>query len=421
MEVLPNIGVGNVSVSGDAGGPSRSSSSVHLAKQDVHLLIGSDGGINEKQTVAIAGGAAGDKLVLTYSGQPTAELAYDATSAQVAAALKSLNNIGDNDVPVTDGDPDGWVVEFKGALAKTDVPAITGVCGKNEKQTVVVTGGAAGDKLVLTYDGQSTGELAYDATSAEIAAALKALNNIGDTDVAVTDGDPAGWVVEFTGALAKTDVPAITGVCGKNEKQTMVVTGGAAGDKLVLTYDGQSTGELAYDATSAEIATALKALNNIGDNDVAVTDGDPAGWVVEFTGALAKTDVPAITGVCGKNEKQTVVVTGGAAGDKLVLTYDGQSTAELAYDATSAEIAAALKALNNIGDTDVAVTDGDPAGWVVEFTGDAGEDRRAGPHRRLRKEREADHRPGRRRFRWHVYAHLRRSDDRPDSLQRLGR
>ena len=74
-----------------------------------------------------------------------------------------------------------------------------------------------------------------------------------------------------------------------------------------------------------------------------MTDGDPAGWVVEFIGALAKTDVPAITGVCGKNEKQTVVVSGGAAGDKLVLTYDGQSTAELAYDATSAEIAGGLE------------------------------------------------------------------------------
>ena len=370
LELLPNIGTGNVGVTGNAGGPYTVEFKGALAKQDFPLLVGvGEGAVNEQQTVVVTGGEAADRLVLTYDGQSTAEVAYDATSAEVAAALKALSNIGDNDVAVTDGDPAGWVVEFKGALAHTDVVALAGVCGKNEQQTVVVTGGAVGDKLVLTHDGQSTAELAYDATSAEIATALKALNNIGDSDVTVTDGDPAGWVVEFTGALAKTDVPALTGVCGKNEKQTVVVTGGAVGDKLVLTYDGQSTAELAYDATSAEIATALKALNNIGDSDVAVTDGDPAGWVVEFTGALAKTDVPALTGVCGKNEKQTVVVTGGAVGDKLVLTYDGQSTAELAYDATSAEIATALKALNNIGDSDVTVTDGDPAGWVVEFTG----------------------------------------------------
>ena len=197
---------------------------------------------------------------------------------------------------VTDGDPAGWVVEFIGALAKTDVPAITGVCGKNEKQTVVVTGGAAGDKLVLTYDGQSTGELAYDATSAQIAAALKALNNIGDSDVAVTDGDPAGWVVEFTGALAKTDVPAITGVCGKNEKQTISLDDGVTDGTFTLTAAAQTTGDIAFDATAADIQAALVLLSTIGVGQVSVTGPAGGPWVVEFTGTLAHTDVLALTG-----------------------------------------------------------------------------------------------------------------------------
>ena len=137
--------------------------------------------------------------------------------------------------------------------------------------------------------------------------------------MAVTDGDPAGWVVEFTGALAKTDVPAITGVCGRNEKQTIVVTGGAAGDKLVLTYGGNRPARSAYDATTAEIAAALEALNNIARSDVAVTAGDPAGWVVEFLGDLAKTDVPPLTGVCGKNEKQTIGLDDGVSDGTFTL------------------------------------------------------------------------------------------------------
>jgi len=371
LEALSNIGVGNVSVSGNAGGPYTVEFIVALAKTDVSLLVGVDGGINEKQTVVVTDGAANDKLILTYSGQSTAELAYNATSAQIATALKLLNNIGDTDVAVTDGDPAGWVVEFIGALAKTDVAAITGVCGKNEKQTVVVTDGAANDKLILTYSGQSTAELAYDATSAQIATALKLLNNIGDNDVAVTDGDPAGWVVEFIGALAKTDVVAITGVCGKNEKQTVVVTGGAANDKLILTYSGQSTGELAYDATSAQIATALKLLNNIGDNDVAVMDGDPAGWVVEFIGALAKTNVVAITGVCGKNEKQTVGIPDTVDIGTFTLTYSGQTTAAIAYNANAAAVQTALEDLSNVevGDVEVTGGPGPSADWVVEFKG----------------------------------------------------
>ena len=416
------IYVGRTGVTVDKGYPLPAGQELEVQVEDiskVHVVATPAG--NSQQIVTVAGDIAGEHFTLTLDGHTTGPIAVEAAHGDVEDALKVLPNIGVGNVSVS-GDPGGpFTVEFIGALAKTEMSLLIGSDGGiNEKQTLAIVGAAAGDKLVLTYGGQPTGELAYDATSAQIAAALKGLNNIGDADVAVTDGDPDGWVVEFIGALAKTDVGAISGACGKNEKQTIVVSAGAAGDKLILTYDGQSTGELAYDSTSAQIAAALKGLNNIGDNDVAVTDGDPAGWVVEFQGALAKTDVPAIAGVCGKNEKQTMVVTGGAADDKLVLTYDGQSTGELAYDSTSAQIAAALKALSNIEDADVLVTDGDPAGWVVEFTG-AGEDRRAGPRGRLRKEREADHRPGRRRYRWHVHAHLCRSDDRSDSLQRLGR
>ena len=360
------VGAGNVNVSGDAGGPYTVEFQGALTKTDLPLMGSTDGGINEKQTVVVTDASANDKLVLTWNGQSTTELAYDAASADVEAALGALNNISGN-VAVTDGDPSGWVVEFEGALGKTDVAALTGVCGKNEKQTVTVTGGAAGDKMVLTYDGQSTAELAYDATSADVLAALKGLNDIGDNDVEVTDGDPAGWVVEFKGALAKTDVPAISGVCGKNEKQTVVVSAALAGDKLVLTYDGQSTGDLAYDATSADVLAALKGLNNIGDNDVEVTDGDPAGWVVEFKGALATTDVPAITGVCGKNEKQTITVTGGAAGDKMVLSWNGENTPELAYDVSGADLQTALEGFTSIDPGDVIVTGDGP--YVVEFAG----------------------------------------------------
>ena len=369
LQLLSTVGNGNCSVADTGGAPPYTVTFTGaLAKVDVNLMTATGTGVNEKQNVAVSDALAGDKVMLTFGANSTPELAYDSTSAEIQTALRALASIGAGNVDVTDG-ATGWDVEFVGAKAKTDVGAISGVAGKNEKQTITVTGGAAGDKMVLTYSGQPTSELNYNDTKENVAAALKALNNIGDSDVVVTNGDPAGWVVEFTGALAKTDVSAITGVCGKNEKQTIVVTGGAAGDKMVLTYSGQPTSELNYNDTKENIAAALKGLNNIGDNDVIVTDGDPSGWVVEFTGALAKTDVPAIAGVCGKNEKQTIVVTGGVANDKLVLTYDGQPTGELAYDATSAEVAAALKLLSNIGDSDVTVTDGDPAGWVVEFTG----------------------------------------------------
>lgn len=186
------VGVGNVSVSGNAGGPYTVEFIGALAKTDVALIVGVDGGINEKQTVGIPNTVDVGTFTLTYSGQTTAAIAYNATAALVRTALEGLSNIEVGDVAVTGGPGPGtdWVVEFTGLLAKTDVPAITATssCGQNEKQTIVVTLAEADDKLILTYDGQSTGLLAYDATSATVAAALKALSNIGDGDVSVKIG-----------------------------------------------------------------------------------------------------------------------------------------------------------------------------------------------------------------------------------------
>ncbi len=42
--------------------------------------------------------------------------------------------------------------------------------------------------------------------------------------------------------------------------------------------------------------TALRALSSINGANVAVTAGDPSGWVVEFHRRTAHTDVEAITG-----------------------------------------------------------------------------------------------------------------------------
>jgi hypothetical protein len=290
------VGAGNVDVSGDPGGPYTVEFKGALAKTDVALMDSTDGGINARQTVAVTGGTAGDNVVLSYDGQSTAELAYNTSSADLQTALRALSSINGANVAVTDGDPAGWVVEFIGNLAKADVSAISGVCGKNEKQTVVVTGGAAGDKLVLTYNGQSTAELAYDIASADLQTALRALSSVNGANVAVTDGDPAGWVVEFIGTLAKSNVPAITGVGGKNEKQTITLDPGVSDGTFTLTYDGQTTPDLAYNISAADMQTALWALSSINGANVAVTDGDPSGWVVEFIGILAHTDASAITG-----------------------------------------------------------------------------------------------------------------------------
>ncbi len=89
-----------------------------------------------------------------------------------------------------------YTVEFKGALAKTDVSLMTGTDGGiNERHDHRVPRWRGRDKIVLTYDWQSTDEFGLRRHLGQVEAALWALSNIDN--VTVTDGDPSGWVVEF--------------------------------------------------------------------------------------------------------------------------------------------------------------------------------------------------------------------------------
>jgi hypothetical protein len=289
--VLAVVGAGNATVSGDAGGPYTIEFVSALAKTDV-TVTGTGYGVNETQNITVTDGAAGDKLVITYGEFTTAPIDYDSTSAEVQAALEAVFTAGN--VSVTDGTT-GWDVEFIGDLALTPMDAMTGVCGKNELQSISIDLATAGT-FTLTYVDQTTGAIAYNASAATVATALKALSNIGDSDVVVTGNAGGPWSVEFTGDLAMTDVAALTATesCGVDEEQTVTVTDATDGT-FTLTYSGQTTGNIAYNAAAADVATALKALSNIGDSDVSVS-GDAGGpWTVSFVGTLAYTNVAEMT------------------------------------------------------------------------------------------------------------------------------
>ncbi|WP_203236862.1 hypothetical protein [Nocardia panacis] len=78
---------------------------------------------NEKQTITVAGTPTGGTLTLTYKGQTTAGIAFNAASTAVKSALESLATIGTGNVDVTGTGP--YVVEFKGTLAGMDLPLMT--------------------------------------------------------------------------------------------------------------------------------------------------------------------------------------------------------------------------------------------------------------------------------------------------------
>jgi hypothetical protein len=104
------------------------------------------GGIDEVQTLTITG-ATGGTFTLTYKGQTTAPLAYNASAATIQAALRGLSRLGSG-VTVTGAGP--YVITFSGAkVGKQDVPLIT-------TNAAALTPGGSTASVVETTKGDST-------------------------------------------------------------------------------------------------------------------------------------------------------------------------------------------------------------------------------------------------------------------------
>ncbi|HEU4489552.1 MAG TPA: ThuA domain-containing protein, partial [Jiangellales bacterium] len=90
-----------------------------------------------------------------------------------------------------------------------------------------------------------------------------------------------------------------------NESQTVAVAN-ATGGTFTLTFDGQTTGPIAFPLDNTEIEAALEALSNI--DDVAVTGTGTR--TVNFRGSLSQTDVPQMTAdASGLTSTATATVT----------------------------------------------------------------------------------------------------------------
>ncbi|MHC4733562.1 MAG: flagellar hook-basal body complex protein [Planctomycetota bacterium] len=106
-----------------------------------------------------------------------------------------------------------------------------------------------------------------------------------DVDATTTLNDVLAWLNTNEGTAAV------------NEEQRITITGTPTGGTFTLTYGGQTTAAIPYNATAAQVDSALEALSTIGVGDVTCTGGGLPGTAVdvEFTGALAGQDVALLT------------------------------------------------------------------------------------------------------------------------------
>jgi predicted secreted protein len=110
---------------------------------------------------------------------------------------------------------------------------------------------------------------------------------------------------------------------GTNEQQTLTKAGTVSGGTFTLTYSGQETVPIAWDAVAATVQSALQGLPAIGPGSVSVTGGPIAStaFTVTFIGNLTARNVSQITA-------NTALLTGTTPGITVATSVPGVAAAQ---------------------------------------------------------------------------------------------
>jgi RHS repeat-associated protein len=194
-----------------------------------------------------------------------------------------------------------------------------------------------------------------NASAATVQSALEALSNIGVGDVSVTKSTDTSmgqtWDVTFAGTLADTNVSQITinssGVSVMGTKfdvqQTLVVGGvityevqttsmtNANGGTYTLSFQGQTTSALDWNASAATIDTSLEAVSTI---DTVNVSGSSGCFSITFTGTHSGQNVPQLTGDASnlENHQNRVLSFDYDAADQLTAAEDPAASYAYVYD-----------------------------------------------------------------------------------------
>jgi hypothetical protein len=294
--------------------------------------------------------ASGGQFKLSFGADTTADLAHDATAAQVQSALRGLSSIGAGNVTVTGG-PGGsggatpYGIFFEGSLAGTAQSPIVTSSG-----TAPLSGGAATATVRTINAGADTDGF----ENCKVAAGCKA--GISSSLGGGFSGAYGIAVQQSTGNLyianksnQRVDVFTATGIFIRSFGLD-VVTSGKAGDaparpakqsltvkatsgQFKLSFQGKTTTDLKFDASASEVQAALQNLSSVGPQGITVSGGpgDEAGtapYVFTFDGALNNSPQPLVVTANGSSP-----LSGGAATAQVASTQAGATGAEICTDA----------------------------------------------------------------------------------------
>jgi hypothetical protein len=150
----------------------------------------------------------------------------DAGDATALTAIQGMFNINQNEVLGEIVIRTGYAMGISTYLVVSDYPFTAAGATVNEVQSLSANGASAGT-FTLTFDGETTGTIAYNANTATIQAALNALSNIASGDVVVavagaSTANLAATTFTFSGTAyigqnvpqISVDITALTGATG---------------------------------------------------------------------------------------------------------------------------------------------------------------------------------------------------------------
>lgn len=144
-----------------AGSTGKRINMANVSSVDIVLLKGAGTDTNEQQTINLGAASAGS-ITITFSGQTTGSIAYNAAAATVQTALEALSNVDPGDITVSGGPLPGTItLTFAGQYAGTNVPQVTvtptGLTGGTVTVNTTVAGVSEDPTLTLKSHTASTG------------------------------------------------------------------------------------------------------------------------------------------------------------------------------------------------------------------------------------------------------------------------
>ena len=282
-------------------------------------------------------GATGGTFTITVNGATTVAIAYNATVAVVAGALRSIGV--DASVVLASL---VYTITFDGEAQVKVLPTVSanlaGITG-DVSESVTVSDGTAqvaeptklqistgatvpatGGNFTITYGGNTTGNIDWEATAEEVAAAILAIGTSPPASVTVTrDGlgditvyfddladllslpTVSATLTNLTGATAELATSLAGNVLSQASASEIEIDAGTAtGGTFTVTVNGLTTAAIAFDATDAEVVTAVGLIGftvtvdltsevytiTFGDKDEVITLPTLSGSIIPLTGAV---------------------------------------------------------------------------------------------------------------------------------------